>query len=171
MLLTLSILHILSQPRHTGPTGVAPLHNIIVTALAHSVNANLAFLNKNRVEKVRFCEILIMENLSVNHMCKVKIFIATIYEFCMFPYFQFSCWQTGARSSPAAWVKCGVFDQGEHRNGIVGCLWGWLCRDRATRDGGDKWSARYCVILSLVCICLSTHTVKWCVSRCPRNTS
>lgn len=33
--------------------GVAPVHNIIVTALSHSVGANMAFLNLANVEKVR----------------------------------------------------------------------------------------------------------------------
>lgn len=37
----------------SGPTGVAPVHNIIAAALSHSVGANLAFLNLQNVEKVR----------------------------------------------------------------------------------------------------------------------
>lgn len=32
---------------------MAPVHNIIATALSHSVGANLAFLNLQNVEKVR----------------------------------------------------------------------------------------------------------------------
>lgn len=36
-----------------GPTGIAPIQNALVTALAHSVGANLVHLNLAAVERVR----------------------------------------------------------------------------------------------------------------------
>lgn len=59
--------------------GVAPIHDVVVSALSHSVGANLAFLNQRRVEKVR--DLALQRGVSAEFLTKANI-VAALLDAC-----------------------------------------------------------------------------------------
>lgn len=59
--------------------GVSPIHNIVVTALSHSLGANLAFLNQRRVEKVR--DLALLRGVDSRFLTKMNI-VAALLDAC-----------------------------------------------------------------------------------------
>jgi len=92
---------LLSHYFSLGPLGVAPIHNVVVTALSHSLGANLAFLNLRRVEKVR--DLALQRGVSSDFLSKANI-VAALLDACEDSYVETAHPAVVVIDGPPGWL-------------------------------------------------------------------
>ena len=61
---------------YIGPSGVAPLHHIVVTALAHSLSSALVHVNHRRILQIR--DLALLQHIPADYLTKTNILTALL---------------------------------------------------------------------------------------------